>query len=105
MKNFIACLPLVPISFDLTLLVKSHVFCLEPSSSIHIHLFSQLHTLVLVCGTAQSCDSTKFELTRNVTLNLASFPGSCVGGGGKKAWYTLYAHVPSSHGNLHTTLH
>jgi len=27
---------------------------------------------------------------------------SCVGGG-ERAWYTLFAHVPSSLGNLHTT--
>ena len=27
---------------------------------------------------------------------------SC-GGGGERAWYTLFAHVPSSLGNLHTT--
>ena len=27
---------------------------------------------------------------------------SC-GGGGKRAWYTLFTHAPSSLGNLHTT--
>ena len=28
-----------------------------------------------------------------------------MGGGGKRAWYTLFAHVPSSFGNLHTICH
>ena len=27
---------------------------------------------------------------------------SCVGGGGERAWYTLFTHVPSSLGNLHS---
>ena len=33
---------------------------------------------------------------------LALFPGSC-GGGGKRAWYTLFVHALSFLGNLHTT--
>ena len=32
---------------------------------------------------------------------IALFPGSGVGGG-KRAWYTLFMHAPSSLGNLHT---
>ena len=38
-----------------------------------------------------------------LALYLASFPGSCAGGGRKTAWYTLFAHAPGSLGNLHTT--
>ena len=34
-------------------------------------------------------------------LNLASFPGARKIGG--SAWYTLFAHAQSLHGNLHTT--
>ena len=30
-------------------------------------------------------------------------PRLLCGGGGKRAWYTLFAHAPSSLGNLHTT--
>ena len=47
-----------------------------------------------------------FEVT--LTFTTSTSTGSlvprllCVGGE-KRAWYTLFAHVPSSLGNLHTT--
>ena len=48
---------------------------------------------------------TKFEETRNVTLyKLPSLvPRLLYGEGGEIAWYTLFMHVASSHGNLHNT--
>ena len=52
-----------------------------------------------------SLESTKSR-KQGRTLLLATFslvPRLSCGGGGKRAWYTLFVHAPSSLGNLHTT--
>ena len=46
------------------------------------------------------CHCTKQDL---VTHKYSLVPRLSCGGGGKRAWYTLFAHAPSSLGNLHTT--
>ena len=35
--------------------------------------------------------------------SISLVPRLLCGGGGKRAWYTLFAHASSSLGNLHTT--
>ena len=44
-----------------------------------------------------------YQVAANFTRSTSLVPRLLCGGGGKRAWYTLFAHVPSSLGNLHTT--
>ena len=45
----------------------------------------------------------QYSISTLTTLCTSLVPRLLCGGGGKRAWYTLFAHAPGSLGNLHTT--
>ena len=54
---------------------------------------------------SEICEQTlhRQEQNRLRMVSISLVPRLLYGGGGKRAWYTLFAHAPSSLGNLHTT--
>ena len=74
-------------------------FLLDPSFEQNVitsHQFTTNHKGIWL---AHAHDALRTRIHRS----LVPIPRLSCGGGGKRAWYTLFAHAPSSLGNLHTT--
>ena len=77
-----------------------HVGC-PPTRSIPTRSTKLISWELISCGLALVEANCIRQPERQLRASL--IPRLLCGGGGKRAWYTLFAHAPNSLGNLHTT--